>query len=81
MMIALTFAPLTAKAPAIGRGAQIPLHGPPKDKGHSYHRLLCALFDLSVLKALETQPFYHFVYHDGGDAENNVVLGEEPSSP
>lgn len=36
-----------------------------QDKGHSYHRLLCALFDLAVLKSLETMPFYHFVYHDG----------------
>ena len=36
-----------------------------QDRGHSYHRLLCALFDLSVLKALENEPFYHFVYHDG----------------
>lgn len=36
-----------------------------QDKGNSYHRLLCALFDLAVLKALETMPFYHFVYHDG----------------
>lgn len=36
-----------------------------QDQGHSYHRLLCALFDLSVLKALESAPFYHFVYHDG----------------
>jgi uncharacterized protein YydD (DUF2326 family) len=36
-----------------------------QDKGHSYHRLLCALFDLAVLKTLETMPFYHFVYHDG----------------
>ena len=36
-----------------------------QDQGHSYHRLLCALFDLAVLKALETMPFYHFVYHDG----------------
>ena len=36
-----------------------------QDQGHSYHRMLCALFDLSVLKALEDMPFYHFVYHDG----------------
>lgn len=36
-----------------------------QDKGHSYHMLLCALFDLAVLKALENFPFYHFVYHDG----------------
>lgn len=27
--------------------------------------MLCALFDLAVLKALENTPFYHFVYHDG----------------
>jgi uncharacterized protein YydD (DUF2326 family) len=36
-----------------------------QDQGHSYHRTLCALFDLAVLKALENTPFYHFVYHDG----------------
>jgi uncharacterized protein YydD (DUF2326 family) len=36
-----------------------------QDKGNSYHRLLCALFDLAVLRALENEPFYHFVYHDG----------------
>ncbi|AJA59138.1 MULTISPECIES: DUF2326 domain-containing protein [Bradyrhizobium] len=36
-----------------------------QDQGHSYHRLLCALFDLSVLRALDRAPFYHFVYHDG----------------
>lgn len=36
-----------------------------QDKGNSYHRLLCALFDVSVLKALEEKSFYHFVYHDG----------------
>lgn len=33
--------------------------------GHTYRRLLCALFDLATLKALEDAPFYHFVYHDG----------------
>jgi uncharacterized protein YydD (DUF2326 family) len=36
-----------------------------QDRGHSYRRLLCALFDLAILKALEDMPFYHFVYHDG----------------
>jgi uncharacterized protein YydD (DUF2326 family) len=36
-----------------------------QDEGHTYRRLLCALFDLAVLKALENAPFYHFVYHDG----------------
>jgi uncharacterized protein YydD (DUF2326 family) len=33
--------------------------------GHTYRRLLCALFDLATLKALESLQFYHFVYHDG----------------
>lgn len=33
--------------------------------GHTYRRLLCALFDLATLKALEDTAFYHFVYHDG----------------
>jgi uncharacterized protein YydD (DUF2326 family) len=36
-----------------------------QDQGHSYHRLLCALFDLAVLHALDKTSFYHFVYHDG----------------
>lgn len=36
-----------------------------QDQGHSYHRLLCALFDLAVLRALDKAAFYHFVYHDG----------------
>jgi uncharacterized protein YydD (DUF2326 family) len=36
-----------------------------QDQGHSYHRLLCALFDLAVLRALDNTSFYHFVYHDG----------------
>jgi uncharacterized protein YydD (DUF2326 family) len=36
-----------------------------QDQGHSYHRLLCALFDLAMLRALDKTQFYHFVYHDG----------------
>ena len=36
-----------------------------QSEGHTYKKLLCALFDLAVLKALEDKPFYHFVYHDG----------------
>lgn len=36
-----------------------------QSEGHTYRKLLCALFDLAVLKALEEMPFYHFVYHDG----------------
>lgn len=33
--------------------------------GKSYKQMLCALFDLALLKAYEDSPFYHFVYHDG----------------
>lgn len=33
--------------------------------GKSYKQMLCALFDLALLKAYEELPFYHFVYHDG----------------
>jgi uncharacterized protein YydD (DUF2326 family) len=36
-----------------------------QSEGKSYKQLLCALFDLSILKAYEDAPFYHFVYHDG----------------
>ncbi|MGV1894786.1 DUF2326 domain-containing protein [Agrobacterium vitis] len=36
-----------------------------QSEGKSYKQMLCALFDLSVLKAYEDLPFYHFVYHDG----------------
>lgn len=33
--------------------------------GKSYKQMVCALFDLALLKAYEDSPFYHFVYHDG----------------
>ena len=33
--------------------------------GKSYKQIVCALFDLALLKAYEDAPFYHFVYHDG----------------
>jgi len=33
--------------------------------GTSYKKLLCALFDLALLKVYEDAPFFHFVYHDG----------------
>jgi uncharacterized protein YydD (DUF2326 family) len=33
--------------------------------GTSYHKLLCALFDLAILRTYSSEPFYHFVYHDG----------------
>ncbi len=33
--------------------------------GTSYKKLICALFDLALLKVYENAPFFHFVYHDG----------------
>ncbi|MER8486598.1 DUF2326 domain-containing protein [Mesorhizobium sp. M1322] len=33
--------------------------------GTSYKKLICALFDLSLLKIYENASFFHFVYHDG----------------
>jgi uncharacterized protein YydD (DUF2326 family) len=33
--------------------------------GTSYKKLICALFDLSLLKIYEDARFFHFVYHDG----------------
>ena len=34
-------------------------------EGTSYKKILCALFDLTLLKVYENAPFFHFVYHDG----------------
>ena len=34
-------------------------------EGTSYKKLICALFDLALLKVYEDAPFFHFVYHDG----------------
>jgi uncharacterized protein YydD (DUF2326 family) len=36
-----------------------------QSEGTSYKKLLCALFDLAVLRTYAKEPFYHFVYHDG----------------
>lgn len=36
-----------------------------QSEGKSYKQLLCALFDLSLLKTYENNDYYHFVYHDG----------------
>lgn len=36
-----------------------------QSEGTSYKKLLCALFDIALLTTYATQPFYHFVYHDG----------------
>jgi len=36
-----------------------------QSEGTSYKKMLCALFDLALLKVYEDAPFFHFVYHDG----------------
>ncbi len=36
-----------------------------QSEGTSYKKLVCALFDLALLKVYEDAPFFHFVYHDG----------------
>ncbi|HLM83521.1 MAG TPA: DUF2326 domain-containing protein [Terriglobales bacterium] len=36
-----------------------------QSEGTSYKKLLCALFDIALLTTYATEPFYHFVYHDG----------------
>src|SRR5438270_10878044 len=36
-----------------------------QSEGTSYKKLICALFDLALLKVYEDAPFFHFVYHDG----------------
>lgn len=33
--------------------------------GTSYKKMVCALFDLALLKVYEDAPFFHFVFHDG----------------
>lgn len=33
--------------------------------GTSYKKIVCALFDLALLKVYENTAFFHFVYHDG----------------
>jgi uncharacterized protein YydD (DUF2326 family) len=37
-----------------------------EDRGTSFRQLLCIAFDLSVLISHAKEPFFHFVYHDGG---------------
>lgn len=36
-----------------------------QSEGTSYRKLVCALFDLALLKVYEDLQFFHFVYHDG----------------
>lgn len=37
-----------------------------EDRGTSFRQLLCIAFDLAVLISYSKEPFFHFVYHDGG---------------
>ena len=37
-----------------------------EDRGTTFRQLLCIAFDLSVLISYAREPFFHFVYHDGG---------------
>lgn len=34
-------------------------------EGTSYKKIICALFDMALLRVYEDIPFFHFVYHDG----------------
>jgi uncharacterized protein YydD (DUF2326 family) len=36
-----------------------------QSEGTSYKKVLCALFDLAILRTYCREAFYHFVYHDG----------------
>jgi uncharacterized protein YydD (DUF2326 family) len=36
-----------------------------QSEGTSYKKVLCALFDLAILRTYFNESFYHFVYHDG----------------
>lgn len=51
-----------------------------QSEGKSYKQLICALFDLSILKTYQNSEFYHFVYHDGileglDDRKKRLFLG------
>ena len=35
-------------------------------RGTSFRQILCIAFDLAVLTSYAHEPFFHFVYHDGG---------------
>lgn len=37
-----------------------------EDRGTSFRQMLCIAFDLAVLISYAREPFFHFVYHDGG---------------
>jgi uncharacterized protein YydD (DUF2326 family) len=37
-----------------------------ESRGTSFRQLLCIAFDLAILISHAKEPFFHFVYHDGG---------------
>lgn len=37
-----------------------------QDRGTSFRQMLCIATDLAVLISYAREPFFHFVYHDGG---------------
>lgn len=37
-----------------------------EDRGTTFRQMLCIAFDLAVLISYAKEPFFHFVYHDGG---------------
>ncbi|TAF13969.1 MAG: DUF2326 domain-containing protein [Alphaproteobacteria bacterium] len=37
-----------------------------ESRGTSFRQLLCIAFDLAILISHSKEPFFHFVYHDGG---------------
>ncbi len=47
-----------------------------EDRGTSFRPLLCIAFDLAVLISYAREPFFHFVYHDGGleRLQNKLML-------
>ncbi len=47
-----------------------------EDRGTTFKKTLCVAFDLAVLISYAKEPFFHFVYHDGGleNLQNKLKL-------
>jgi uncharacterized protein YydD (DUF2326 family) len=47
-----------------------------KDDGHTYKKMLCVAFDLSILTAYNNESYYRFVYHDDvlSQQDNGIKL-------
>ena len=54
---------LDFKAEFTGPNSEAPTE---EERGHTFKQVLCMAFDLAVLIAYADEPFFHFVYHDGG---------------